>query len=75
MLCLSQSSITKLLVKPQKEEKEATIYRKITPLEALVDWEGWKVYIFKCMYVARLPALIQVIWFKGNKLTYVAKIC
>jgi hypothetical protein len=42
-------------------------------LEALVDWEGWKVSLFKGMYAIRLSALIQVIWLKGCQLTYVAK--
>jgi hypothetical protein len=42
-------------------------------LEALVDLEGWKVSLFKGMYVGRLLALIQVIWLKGSQLTYVAK--
>jgi hypothetical protein len=27
-------------------------------LEALIDWEGWKVSLFKGMYVAKLLALI-----------------
>jgi hypothetical protein len=43
-----------------------TIYRKIASLEALVDWEGWKVSFLKGKYAAKLPTLIQVIWLKGS---------
>jgi hypothetical protein len=72
MFSLPQFDIIKLSVKPQKE-KEMTIYWKITPPKTLVDWEGWKVSLLKCMYVTRLPILIQVIWLKGSKFAYVAK--
>lgn len=67
MLCLLQSDITKIRMKPQKEkkekgkEKESIIYQKIAPLKALMEWEGWKVFLLKGMYVARLLALMQVI--------------
>jgi hypothetical protein len=73
---LLEISITKLLAKPTKEkerEKEGAIYWKIAPLKALVDREGWKVSLFKGIYVARLSTLIQMIWLKGNQLTFVAK--
>jgi hypothetical protein len=60
MFCLPQYGIIKLSVKPLKE-MEKTIYQKITPRETLMDWEGWKDPFLKCMYVARLPTLIQVI--------------
>jgi hypothetical protein len=65
MLSLRKIGITKLPTKPIKKkdkererEKEVTIYRKIASLEALIDWEGWKVSLFKGMYVAKLLALI-----------------
>jgi len=77
MLNLPKMGITKLLTKPAKEkdkerkkEREATIYQKITSPKALVNRDGWKVSLFKGMYVVRL---IHVIWLKGSQLTYVAK--
>jgi len=59
--------------KGKKWENDATIYQKIDPLKALVDQEGWKVSLLKGMYVAQLLALIQVIWLKGSRLTYVTE--
>jgi hypothetical protein len=80
MFNLLKISITKLLTKPIKEkdkererEKEAAIYWKISSPEALVDRQGWKVSLLKGMYATRLPSLIQVLWLKGSRLTYVAK--
>ncbi len=46
---------------------------KITPLEALGDKEGWKMSMFKGMYVVRILVLIQGIWLKESRLTYVEK--
>ncbi len=57
-----------------EREKEVGIYRKIVPPKALVDQEGWMVSLLKGMYVARLLALIQVIWLKGRRLTCDKKI-
>jgi hypothetical protein len=76
MLKLLKVGITKLSAKrtqETKKEMEVIVYWKITPLETLVDQEGWKVSCFKGMYVAIFLALIQVIWLKGITLTYVAK--
>lgn len=76
MLNLPKISINKLLSKPTKEkerEKEAAIQRKITPLEALINQEGWKVSLLNGMYATWLLALIQVIWLKGGRVTYVVK--
>ncbi len=76
MLNLLEIGITKLLAKPTKEkerENEVAIYWKIAPLKALVDREGWKVSLFKGIYVVRLSALIQIIWLKSSHLTFVAK--
>jgi hypothetical protein len=80
MFHLSELKITKLSTKLTKEkekenerEKEVTIYQKIVLLEALINWEGWKVSLFKGTYVARLPTLIHEIWLKGSQLTYIAK--
>jgi hypothetical protein len=61
MLKLLKVGITKLLAKPTKEKEkgmEAIVYWKITPLEVLVDREGWKVSLLKGMYVAIFLALI-----------------
>jgi len=61
MLNLPKINISKLLAKLTKEkerEKEVAIFKKIVPLEAFVDWEGWKVSLLKGMYVARLLTLI-----------------
>jgi hypothetical protein len=61
MFHLSESRITKLLTKPtkekekEKENEEGNIYQKIVPSKVLVDQKGWKVSLFKGMYVARLP--------------------
>lgn len=55
MLNLLKISINKLLSKPTKEkerEKDVAIYRKITPLEALINRKGWKVSLLNGMYVA-----------------------
>ncbi len=46
---------------------------KIAPLEALVDREGWKVFMLKGMYARKMPALIQGVWLKRNRLMYMAK--
>ncbi len=76
MLNLLKISINKLLNKPTKEkerEKDVAIYRKITPLEALINRKGWKVSLLNGMYATRLLALIQVIWLKGSRVTYVVK--
>jgi len=80
MLNLLKMGITKLPTKlakdkdkERKREREATIYQKIVSPKALVNWEGWKVSLFKAMYATRLLALINVIWLKGNQLTYIAK--
>jgi hypothetical protein len=48
-------------------------FLKIAPLEALVDNERWKMSMLKGMYAARMPTLIQSIWLKGSRLTYVVK--
>lgn len=61
MLKLPKVGITKLLAKPMKEkekEMEGIVYWKIAPLEALVDWEGWKDSLFKGMYATIFLALI-----------------
>jgi hypothetical protein len=61
MFKLPKVGITKLLAKPMKEKEkkmEAIVYWKITPPEALVDKERWKVSLCKGMYVAIFPALI-----------------
>jgi hypothetical protein len=74
--CHLQFGLVKSLAKPQKEkekEKEVAIHLKIVQPNAIVDCEGWKVSFLKGMYDAKLLALIQVIWLKGNKFTYVAK--
>jgi hypothetical protein len=42
-------------------------------LKTIVDLEGWKVSYFRGMYAAKLSTFIQVIWLKGNQLTYVVK--
>jgi hypothetical protein len=47
--------------KREGEIKESTIYWKIAPLKALMEWEGWKVFLLKGMYATRLLASIQVI--------------
>ncbi len=80
MFNLPKSNIANLPTKPIKEkdkererEKKAAIYQKIASLEALIDQEGWKVSLLKGMYVAKLLALIQVIWLKGSRFTYVTK--
>lgn len=80
MLHLLESGITKILAKPtnkkekdKEKEKETNIDQKIAPLEALIDQEGWKASLLKGMYVVQLLAVIQMIWSKGNLLTYVAK--
>ncbi len=61
MFKLSKIGINKLLAKLTKEkekEKEANVYGKIVSSKALVDWEGWKVYLLKGMYAVKLLALI-----------------
>ncbi len=68
MLLLPQARHSKLPIK-QKEPS----FKKIAPLEALVDMEGWKVSMLKGMYVARMPILIQGIWLKESRFTYVTK--
>jgi hypothetical protein len=76
MLNLPKISINKLLSKPTKEkerEKEAAIYQEITPLKTLINRKGWKVSLLNGMYAIRLLALIQVIWLKGSRVTYVVK--
>jgi len=43
ILQLTETCFSKLLTKPTKKkekEKKVVVYRKITPLEALVDQEG-----------------------------------
>jgi hypothetical protein len=54
------------------KQKELNL-QKIAPPKVLVDSEGWKVSMFKGMYITRMLALIQGIWLKGNCLTYMAK--
>jgi hypothetical protein len=54
MLLLPQARHLKFLAK-QKEPN----FLKITPLEALVDMERWKVSMFKGMYVAKMLVLIH----------------
>jgi len=56
--------------RPTKKKRKKNQSFKITPSKALIDQEGWKVSLLKGMYVAKLLALIQVIWLKGNQLTY-----
>ncbi len=73
MLHLLELGITKILAKPtnkkekdKERKKEASIYQKIAPLEALINQEEWKASLLKGMYVIQLLALIQMIWLKGN---------
>jgi hypothetical protein len=42
-------------------------------IKNMVDKEGWKVFMLKGIYVARMSILIQAIWLKGSRLIYVAK--
>jgi hypothetical protein len=64
----TQAGHSKLLAK----HKEPS-FLKIAPPKVLVDKEGWKVFMLKCIYAARISAFIQTIWLKGSCLTYVAK--
>jgi len=76
MFQLLETSFNKLSAKPTKEkekEKEVVVYWKITPPKAFVDREAWKVSFLKGMYATRLLPYIQLIWLKGNWLTYVVK--
>jgi hypothetical protein len=57
----------------RKKENEVAIHLKIVPPNAIVDYEGWNFFFPKGMYDAKLFALIQIIWLKRNKFTYVAK--
>jgi hypothetical protein len=68
MLVLPQAKHLKLLAK-QKEPN----FQQIAPPKILVDREGWKMSMFKGMYIARMSILIQGIWLKGSRLIYVAK--
>jgi hypothetical protein len=52
------AKLTKEKNKEREREREATIYRKIVSLEALVDQQGWKVSLPKGMYITKLSALI-----------------
>jgi hypothetical protein len=52
MLLLPHAKHSKLPIK-QKEPN----FQKITPVEALVESKGWKMSMFKGMYLARMPAL------------------
>ncbi len=54
------------------KQKESNFPKK-TPLEALVDREGWKVSMFKDMYITIMHVLIQGIWLKGSHVICVAK--
>jgi hypothetical protein len=47
--------------KDEDKEKEIAIYKKIIPSDSLMDYEGWKVFVFKGVYATRLPTLIQEI--------------
>lgn len=74
--CLLQFGLVKSLAKPQKEkekENEVAIHLKIVPPNAIMDYEGWNFIFPKGMCDAKLFALIQIIWLKSNKFTYVAK--
>jgi hypothetical protein len=62
---LTEDIVAKMFVLPQvkhlklaSKQKEPN-FQKIAPSEVLVDREGWKVSMFKAMYVARMLALIQ----------------
>lgn len=65
MFRLPKLGITKLVAKltkgkdkERKKEREVAIYRKIASLEALVDWERWKVSFLKGRYAIKLLTLI-----------------
>ncbi len=58
--------------KLQAKQKEPNLL-KITPLKALGDKEGWKMSMLKGMYVVTMLTLIQGIWLKGSRFTYVEK--
>jgi hypothetical protein len=57
-----------------EREKEVGIYQKIVPPKTLVNREVWKVSLLRGMYVARLLALIQIIWLKGSRFIVMIKI-
>jgi len=61
---LTKDTMAKMLLLPQvrhskllKKQKELNL-EKIVPLKVLVDNERWKVFVFKGMYIARMPTLI-----------------
>lgn len=69
MLCLSQTGITK---PPTMYSKKAlNLCLRMALLNAFVQKEGWRVSQFNGKYANRLLMLIQVIWLKGTRRTYV----
>lgn len=59
-----ENTMAKLLLLPHighsklSTKKKESNFQKIAPLEALVVREGWKVSMFKGMYITRMPVLI-----------------
>ncbi len=71
MLCLLQARITKLPTR--RSIKVVNLCIQMSPLNVVVQKEGWRVSQLKGKYAARLLILIQTIWLKGSCGTYVNK--
>jgi hypothetical protein len=69
MLCLPQARIDKPL--PIKQANVAKTCIQMMPFETMVEKEGQKASQLKGKYAAKMLALLQVIWLKRSRGTYV----
>ncbi len=56
-----------------KQDEVVEMCIRLAPKDVVVQKEGWKAAQFKGKYTAHMLTLLQAIWLKVNKTTYVTK--
>jgi len=65
---------TKITTPPNYKQDEVTeTCIRFAPKDTIMQKEGKKVAQFKGKYIARMFTLLQAIWLKGSRTTYVIK--
>jgi hypothetical protein len=71
MLGLPNIGIT--IPRNYKQDEVANMCIRLSPKDAIVRKEGWKVVQLKGKYATCMFALLQTIWLKESTITYVTK--
>jgi hypothetical protein len=65
---------TKIMVPSNyKQDEVVEMCIRLTLKDVVVQKEGWKAAQFNNKYAAHMLTLLQAIWLKGNKTTYITK--